>query len=86
MAVLAAFVRHRGGHRVGWRTTYVPPVGGLVSIAFGVVVLSRPGVGALTLALLYGLFALTYAVTQIAAGSQLRGVGRDVGTVPHRAA
>ena len=36
-----------------------------MSIAFGVVLLARPGVGALTLALLYGLFALTYGVTQI---------------------
>ena len=54
--------------------------------AFGVVLLARPGVGALTLALLYGLFALTYGVTQIAAGSQLRSVGRDVGTVLRRAA
>ena len=57
-----------------------------MSVAFGVVLLARPGVGALTLALLYGLFALIYGVTQIAAGSQLRSVGQDVGTVLRRAA
>jgi len=51
-----------------------------------VVVLARPGVGALTLALLYGLFALTYGVTQIAARSQLRRAGRDVGAVLQTAA
>jgi uncharacterized membrane protein HdeD (DUF308 family) len=49
-------------------------------------VLAWPGVTVLALALLYGLFALTYGVTQIAAGSQLRSVGRDVGTALHRAA
>jgi uncharacterized membrane protein HdeD (DUF308 family) len=31
-----------------------------VSIAFGVVHFSRPDVGVITLALLYGLFSLTY--------------------------
>jgi uncharacterized membrane protein HdeD (DUF308 family) len=56
-------------------------LGGLVSVAFGVVLLARPGVGALTLALLYGLFALCYGVSQIAAGIQLRGAGRDAGQI-----
>jgi uncharacterized membrane protein HdeD (DUF308 family) len=61
-------------------------LGGLVSVAFGVVLLARPGVGAVTLALLYGLFALCYGVTQIAVGSQLRSVGQDVGTLLGRTA
>ena len=72
------------GETAGTRALFL--LGGLVSVAFGVVLLARPGVGALTLALLYGLFALTYGVTQIAAGSQLRTVGRDVGAVLRRAA
>jgi uncharacterized membrane protein HdeD (DUF308 family) len=72
------------GESAGLRALLV--FGGLVSVAFGVVLLARPGVGALTLALLYGLFALTYGVTQIAAGSQLRSVGQGVGTVLRRAA
>jgi uncharacterized membrane protein HdeD (DUF308 family) len=72
------------GETAGTRALFL--LGGLVSVAFGVVLLARPGVGALTLALLYGLFALTYGVTQIAAGSQLRSVGRDIGTALHRAA
>jgi uncharacterized membrane protein HdeD (DUF308 family) len=58
----------------------------LVSVAFGVVLLGRPGVGALTLALLYGLFALVCGVTQIAVGCQLRSIGQDVGTILGRAA
>ena len=72
------------GETGGTRALFL--LGGLVSIAFGVVLLARPGVGALTLALLYGLFALTYGVTQIAAGSQLRTVGRDTQTALRRAA
>lgn len=78
------FTGFAAGETAGTRALFL--LGGLVSIAFGVVLLVRPGVGALTLALLYGLFALTYGVTQIAAGSQLRSVGRDIGTVLHRAA
>ena len=78
------FTGFAAGETAGTRALFL--LGGLVSIAFGVVLLARPGVGALTLALLYGLFALTYGVTQIAAGSQLRSVGRDMGTVLHRAA
>jgi len=56
-------------------------LGGLVSVAFGVVLLARPDVGAYSLALIYGLFALCYGVTQITAGIQLRGAGRDIGSV-----
>jgi hypothetical protein len=41
---------------------------------------------ALTLALLYGLFAPAYGVTQIGGGRQRRSVGRDVGSVLRRAA
>jgi uncharacterized membrane protein HdeD (DUF308 family) len=78
------FTAFAAGETAGTRALFL--LGGLVSIVFGVVLLARPGVGALTLALLYGLFALTYGITQIAAGSHLRGVGRDVDNVLHRAA
>jgi uncharacterized membrane protein HdeD (DUF308 family) len=67
------------GETAGTRTLFL--IGGLVSVAFGVVILARPAVGALTLALLYGLFALSYGVTQIAAGTQLRRVGKDAGQI-----
>jgi hypothetical protein len=42
------------------------------TVAFGVVLFARPGVGAGTLALLLGLFNLIYGVWQLAAGSELR--------------
>jgi uncharacterized membrane protein HdeD (DUF308 family) len=76
------FTGFAAGETAGTRALFL--LGGLVSVAFGVVLFARPGVGALTLALLYGLFALTYGVTQIAAGNQLRSVGRDVGTIANR--
>ena len=51
---------------------------GLVSFVFGVLLFARPGVGAVTLALLFGLYALIYGFSQITAGVQLRQVGAGV--------
>jgi uncharacterized membrane protein HdeD (DUF308 family) len=45
---------------------------GLVSVAFGIVLFSRPGVGAVSLALLFGLFSLVYGSAQIANGTEIR--------------
>jgi hypothetical protein len=39
------------------------------------VLFSRPGVGAVTLALLFGLFNLTYGLSQIVIGVQTRRTG-----------
>jgi uncharacterized membrane protein HdeD (DUF308 family) len=72
------------GETAGTRALFL--LGGLVSTAFGVVVLARPGVGAVTLALLYGLFALVYGISQITAGIQLRSAGKDVQTMLDRTA
>jgi uncharacterized membrane protein HdeD (DUF308 family) len=51
---------------------------GLVSFAFGVLLFARPGVGAVTLALLFGLYSLIYGFSQINAGIQVRRLGGDV--------
>ena len=51
--IAAAFGR---GEPAGARALFV--LGGLVSIAFGVVLFAHPGAGAVTLALLFGLFNL----------------------------
>ena len=45
---------------------------GLVSVAFGVVLFARPGIGAITLALLFGLFNLIYGISALARGIELR--------------
>jgi len=50
---------------------------GLVSFVFGVLLFARPGVGAVTLALLFGLYSLIYGFSQINAGLQIRRLGRD---------
>ena len=45
---------------------------GLISIAFGIVLFARPGVGAVTLALLFGLFNLVYGFWALSQGIDLR--------------
>jgi uncharacterized membrane protein HdeD (DUF308 family) len=52
---------------------------GLVSIAFGVVLGARPGIGAVTLALLFGLYRLVFGVSQITMGIE----ARNTGMAPH---
>jgi uncharacterized membrane protein HdeD (DUF308 family) len=63
------------GEAAGTRATLI--LGGLVSVAFGVLLFARPGVGAVTLALLFGLYALIYGFSQITTGIQLRQLGRS---------
>jgi uncharacterized membrane protein HdeD (DUF308 family) len=64
------FAAFQTGETAGMRATLL--VAGLVSIAFGVVLFARPGLGAVTLALLFGLYAMIYGFSQITAGNQLR--------------
>jgi uncharacterized membrane protein HdeD (DUF308 family) len=53
-------------------------LGGLVSIAFGVVLFANPSIGAVTLALLFGLFTLVYGIWQISLGIELRQTGKTL--------
>ena len=53
-------------------------LGGLVAIAFGVVLFARPGVGAITLALLFGLFNLIAGIWMLARGIELRRTGKTL--------
>jgi uncharacterized membrane protein HdeD (DUF308 family) len=57
-----------------------------VSIAFGVVLFARPGIGAVTLALLFGLFSLIYGVSQITLGIDARHTGQTLHSVLGQAA
>ena len=52
------FSAFRAGESAGTRAMFL--LGGLVSIVFGLVLLARPGMGAVTLALVFGLFNLIY--------------------------
>ncbi len=57
------------GETAGTRAMYI--LTGLVAVAFGVLLFARPSVGALTLALLFGLFSIIFGVTRITLGVQL---------------
>lgn len=70
------FASFRSGESAGTRALLI--LSGLVSVAFGVLLFARPGVGAVTLALLFGLYNLIYGFSQITAGVQLRQLARDV--------
>ena len=67
------------GETAGTRALFF--VSGLISIAFGIVLFARPGVGAVTLALLFGLFNLVYGFWALTQGIDLR---RAVRTGPRR--
>src|ERR1700721_1559707 len=70
------FAGFQSGETAGTRAMFV--VAGLVSVAFGVVLFARPNVGAVTLALLFGLYSMIYAFSQITAGVQARQLGNTV--------
>lgn len=55
---------------------------GALGIVFGVLLIARPGVGLLTLALLIGWFALFYGALLIALGFRLRGLADRLGDAP----
>jgi uncharacterized membrane protein HdeD (DUF308 family) len=64
------------GETAGTRAMFI--LGGLVSIAFGVVLFANPSIGAVTLALLFGLFTLVYGIWQISLGIELRRTGKTL--------
>ena len=69
------FAAFQSGETAGTRVMFI--IAGLVSVAFGIVLFARPGVGAVTLALLFGLYSMIYGFSQIAVGVQLRQLGRS---------
>jgi uncharacterized membrane protein HdeD (DUF308 family) len=74
--VAEIFAAFQSGQTAGTRALFI--VAGLVSILFGVVLFARPDVGAVTLALLFGLFTLIYGFSQITMGIELRHAGKTV--------
>ena len=74
--VVEAAVGFQRGQAAGTRAMFI--LSGLVSVAFGVVLFARPSIGALTLAMLFGLFSLIFGTSQIVQGIELRAVGRTL--------
>jgi len=60
----------KSGEVAGTRATFI--LAGLASTAFGVVLLARPDVGAITLALLFGLFNLISGTSMLVHGIEVR--------------
>lgn len=74
MLQIAAAVQFRKVIRGEWMLA----LAGVLAIAFGVLLIARPGAGLLTLALLIGWFAIFYGVVLMALGFRLRGFARRV--------
>ena len=74
--VFAAF---QSGETAGTRAMFI--LGGLVSIAFGVVLAVRPGIGAITLALLFGLYSLIFGISEIVVGIEMHRSGKDLSSI-----
>jgi uncharacterized membrane protein HdeD (DUF308 family) len=77
---LEIFAAFADGETAGTRALFI--VAGLVSVVFGLVLFARPGVGAITLALLFGLFKLTSGTSQVVMGVQSRRAGRGLAPGP----
>ena len=78
------FAGFGSGETAGTRAMFI--LTGLVWIAFGVVLFARPDVGAVTLALLFGLFSLISGVTLITRGVEIRRTGKTLHSVLPNAA
>src|SRR5262244_3531573 len=82
--IFEIFAAFQSGETAGTRALFI--VAGLVSILFGIVLFTHPNVGAVTLALLFGLFALIYGFSQITMGIELRRAGKTVESAMHTVA
>ena len=64
------------GEPAGTRAMFI--LAGLATAAFGVVLCARPGIGAVTLALLFGLFNLIAGIWMLVQGIELRRTGKTL--------
>ena len=78
------YAAFQSGETAGTRAFFI--LAGLVSIAFGVVLVARPDIGAVTLALLFGLYSMIYGVAMIVVGVDARRTGKTLDSaLPHAA-
>jgi uncharacterized membrane protein HdeD (DUF308 family) len=78
------FAAFQAGETAGTRALFI--IAGLVSVAFGVVLFARPGLGAVTLALLFGLYSFIYGISLITMGVDARRTGKILHPVTSKAA
>ena len=79
-----AFAAFQAGETAGTRALFI--IAGLVSVAFGVVVFARPGLGAATVALLFGLYSFICGISLIPTGIDARRTGKTLHQVTSEAA
>jgi uncharacterized membrane protein HdeD (DUF308 family) len=79
--IFAAFGK---GETAGIRAMFI--LTGLIWVAFGAVLFGRPNIGAVTLALLFGLFSIFSGVTLITRGVEIRRTGDTLHSVLPKAA
>ena len=73
---IVSLIDTASGEPAGTRAMLI--LGGLATIAFGVVLCARPGIGAITLALLFGLFNLIAGIWMLVQGIELRRTGKTM--------
>jgi uncharacterized membrane protein HdeD (DUF308 family) len=66
-------VTFQGGRRAGERALWM--LSGLISVALGIVLFLRPDIGALSLATVFGLYAIVYGVSAVVLSFQTRKAG-----------
>jgi uncharacterized membrane protein HdeD (DUF308 family) len=76
------FAGFPAGESAGTRALFF--VSGLVSVVFGIVLFARPEMGAVALALLFGLFNLIYGISTLAQGIELRRTGKSLHSLLER--
>jgi uncharacterized membrane protein HdeD (DUF308 family) len=57
------------------RNEWMLLIGGILSIIAGLILIARPGVGALALILVIGIYAILYGIAQLVLGFRLRDIG-----------
>ena len=82
--VVGVAMAFRSGGQAGERA--LRALTGVVSVALGVVLATRPDVGALTLATVFGLFSIVYGILTITLGAQVRRGGKTAGRLTQAAA
>jgi uncharacterized membrane protein HdeD (DUF308 family) len=70
------FAGFRSGQTAGTRALLI--LAGLVSVAFGIVIAAGPGIGAVTAALLFGLYSMIYGISLTVPGIQGRHAGNTL--------
>jgi len=77
--VVQLYAAFRSGQVAGTRAAFI--LGGLATVAFGAALFARPDMGAITLALLFGMFNLIYGAWQFSLGIEMRKTGKTLRAV-----